>query len=132
VDCIYRVNEYSYGLLTSSYLEREGNRPIFEDSKAHIRYEVTEISSGFSLEYEVLTESGEQVAFRRWNTKVKHKESAESQALESAVMAVYRCASADCLVDGKPAYDILRRLQSECEKILEKEREEESQNEENQ
>ncbi|MGM0828058.1 MAG: hypothetical protein ACQEU4_07560 [Bacillota bacterium] len=128
MECIYRVNEYSHGLLAKSYLEREGYRPIFDGSVAHIGYKVAELSSGYSLEYEVLTESGEQVAFRRWKTNVKLKEKAEIEALEEAVYAVYKCASAECMVDGKPVRDILRRLELACEKIANTE----SQEDENQ
>ncbi|MFC7785650.1 hypothetical protein ACFQWC_14240 [Rossellomorea sp. GCM10028870] len=128
MECVYRVNEFAHGLITKSYFEREGNRPIFDGSVAHIGYNVTELSSGYSLEYEVLTESGEQVAFRRWETDVKLKEKAEIEALEGAIYAVDRCASAECMVDGKPARDIVRRLVLACEKITD----EESRKEENQ
>lgn len=128
MECIYRVNEYSHGLLAKSYLEREGYRPIFDGSVAHIGYKVTELPSGYSLEYEVLTEAGEQVAFRRWNTGVKLKEKAEIEALEEAVYAVYKCASAECMVGGKPVSDILKGLVVACEKITN----EESQEDENQ
>jgi hypothetical protein len=125
MECIYRVNEYSHGLLAKSYLERDGYRPLFDGSVAHIGYKVTELPSGYSLEYEVLTESGEQVAFRRWKTNVKLKEKAEIEALEEAVYAVYKCASAECMVDGKPARDILRGLELACEKIAEAENQKE-------
>lgn len=121
MECVYRVNEYSHGLLAKSYLEREGYRPIFDGSVAHIGYKVTELSFGYSLEYEVLTESGEQVAFRRWKTNVKLREKAEIEALEEAVYAVYKCASAECMIDGIPVRETLRRLELTCEKILEKE-----------
>lgn len=117
MECVYRVNEYSHGLITRSYFEREGSRPLFEGSVAHIGYEVTEIPSGYLLSYEVLTESGEQVAFKRWNSNVKIKEKAEIEALEEAVRAVYRCASAECVVGGEPVSEVLRRLEVACEKI---------------
>jgi hypothetical protein len=125
MECVYRVNEFDHGLITKSYFEREGNRPIFDGSVAYIGYKVTELHSGYSLEYGVLTESGEQVAFRRWETGVKLKEKAELEALERAIHAVDRCASAECMVDGKPARDIVRRLVLACEKITEAENQKE-------
>lgn len=111
MNCIYRVNEYYGNNYTGiSYMERDGV-PVLQEV-AHIRYKV----DGDLLEYEVMTDQGEQIAFSKWiDSSFKSKELAEIHVIESALKAVYRCANVPCLVDGESSDEVLRRLYKICE-----------------
>lgn len=124
MECVYRVSEYGRSGVIESYLERDRYRPFFANEIAHIRYSVSEVNNMYLLDYEVLTDEGEQVAYSRWHSKAKNKPLAEIEAIEKAMKAVHYCASVPCVIGYESADDVIGRLQKECERINERESQE--------